>query len=332
MVSSTIANFSDSDHYSGELLLLRKSCALIAGFGTELLLDNAELSQEAERGSPKGWNSIVEIPYRGGIYRGKCQGGLPDGKGRLTSMDGSFYEGFWKCGKRSGLGTFCYSNGDLFRGPWRDDVMHGKANGKHIVVLVQGWFYFHTGDRWFANFWRDKANGNGRLFSKDGSVFFGIFRDGWRHGQGVCIEADGSRGERRVARGGRSCCRLLGKEEKLVARLSFNIEWIFFKHGGNMVKGSSGALAEFESWKPPLAKMHGRVCLHFSLVAGPFRGPSLRGNAFENRGALFFNGGNMVSKSFIGKWEYFFRLIINRKISCVAPLLSFVSAGQLDFI
>ncbi|KAK8946988.1 Protein ACCUMULATION AND REPLICATION OF CHLOROPLASTS 3 [Platanthera zijinensis] len=126
----------------------KRSCALIAGFGTELLLDNAELSQEAERGSPKGWNSIVEIPYRGGIYRGRCQGGLPDGKGRLTSMDGSFYEGFWKCGKRSGLGTFCHSNGDLFRGPWRDDVMHGKEFtlctldeqriGVAVVLLVEG--------------------------------------------------------------------------------------------------------------------------------------------------------------------------------------------------
>lgn len=147
-----------------------------------MLSVRAAMMLEAERGSPKGWNSIVEIPYRGGIYRGRCQGGLPDGKGRLTFMDGSFYEGFWKCGKRSGLGTFCYSNGDLFRGPWRDDVMHGK-----------GWFYFHTGDRWFANFWRGKANGEGRFFSKNGSVFFGIFRDGWRHGHSVCIDSDGSR-------------------------------------------------------------------------------------------------------------------------------------------
>ncbi|KAH0461367.1 hypothetical protein IEQ34_008942 [Dendrobium chrysotoxum] len=141
-----------------------------------------EAIQEAERESLKSWNPVVEIQYRGGMYRGRCRAGLPDGKGRLTSMDGSFYEGFWKCGKRSGLGTFCYSNGDLFRGAWRDDLMHGK-----------GWFYFHTGDRWFANFWRGKANGEGRFFSKNGSVFFGFFRDGWRHDQSVCIDADGSR-------------------------------------------------------------------------------------------------------------------------------------------
>lgn len=147
-----------------------------------LLYVRAAMMLETEREFSKCWNPIVEIQYKGGIYRGICQGGLPDGKGRLTSMDGSFYEGFWKCGKKSGLGTFCYSNGDLFRGLWRDDLMHGK-----------GWLYFHTGDRWFANFWRGKANGEGRFFSKNGSVFFGNFRDGWRHGQSVSIDADGSR-------------------------------------------------------------------------------------------------------------------------------------------
>ncbi|KAM3705615.1 hypothetical protein ACJW31_03G093600 [Castanea mollissima] len=35
---------------------------------------------EAERDSPKKWSPILEIQYRGGIYRGRCQGGLPEGK------------------------------------------------------------------------------------------------------------------------------------------------------------------------------------------------------------------------------------------------------------
>lgn len=60
--------------------------------------------------------------------------------------------------------------------------MHGK-----------GWFYFHTGDRWFANFWKGKANGEGRFYSKSGDVFFGHFQDGWRHGHFLCIDVDGTR-------------------------------------------------------------------------------------------------------------------------------------------
>ncbi|KAF3976814.1 hypothetical protein CMV_000020 [Castanea mollissima] len=137
---------------------------------------------EAERDSPKKWSPILEIQYRGGIYRGRCQGGLPEGKGRLVLGDGSIYDGMWRYGKKSGLGTFYFSNGDVFQGSWREDVMHGK-----------GWFYFHTGDRWFANFWKGKANGEGRFYSKSGDVFFGHFQDGWRHGHFLCIDVDGTR-------------------------------------------------------------------------------------------------------------------------------------------
>ncbi|XP_050372013.1 protein ACCUMULATION AND REPLICATION OF CHLOROPLASTS 3, chloroplastic [Argentina anserina] len=137
---------------------------------------------EAERDSPKKWSPVVEMQYRGGIYKGRCQGGLPEGKGRLVLGDGSIYDGMWRYGKRSGLGTFYFSNGDAFQGSWRDDVIHGK-----------GWLYFHTGDRWFANFWKGKANGESRFYSESGDVFFGNFQDGWRHGQFICIDVDGRR-------------------------------------------------------------------------------------------------------------------------------------------
>ncbi|XP_024961939.1 protein ACCUMULATION AND REPLICATION OF CHLOROPLASTS 3 isoform X1 [Cynara cardunculus var. scolymus] len=137
---------------------------------------------ESERESQKKWSPVVEINYRGGIYVGRCQGGLPEGKGRLSLGDGSMYDGLWRYGKRSGLGTFCFSNGDVFRGSWRDDVMHGK-----------GWFYFHTGDRWFVNFWKGKANGEGRFYSTNGDIFFGHFKNGWRDGHFLCIDVSGSR-------------------------------------------------------------------------------------------------------------------------------------------
>ncbi|GJR97515.1 protein accumulation and replication of chloroplasts 3 isoform X1 [Tanacetum coccineum] len=137
---------------------------------------------ESERESQKKWNPVVEINYRGGTYVGRCQGGLPEGKGRLSLNNGSMYDGLWRYGKRSGLGTCCFSNGDIFRGSWRDDVMHGK-----------GWFYFHTGDRWFVNFWKGKANGEGRFYSTNGDIFFGHFKNGWRDGKFLCIDVSGSR-------------------------------------------------------------------------------------------------------------------------------------------
>lgn len=137
---------------------------------------------EAERDLSKKWSPVVEMQYRGGRYKGRCQGGLPEGKGRLVLRDGSIYDGLWRYGKRSGPGSFYFKNGDMFQGSWRDDVIHGK-----------GWFYFRTGDRWFANFWKGKANGEGRFYTKSGDAFFGNFKDGWRHGQFLCINANGTR-------------------------------------------------------------------------------------------------------------------------------------------
>ncbi|KAL8172319.1 hypothetical protein V2J09_024123 [Rumex salicifolius] len=137
---------------------------------------------EAERDSEKKWNRLLEIGYKGGTYKGHCQGGLPEGRGRLQFPDGSAFDGMWRYGKRSGVGTFYFSNGDVFQGTWRDDLMHGK-----------GWLYFHNGDRWFSNFWKGLANGEGRFYSKSGEVFYGHFRDGWRDGSFQCVKHDGTR-------------------------------------------------------------------------------------------------------------------------------------------
>lgn len=41
--------------------------------------------------------------------------------------DGSFHDGMWRNGKRCGLGSFYFSNGDVYQGSWRDDLMHGKV-------------------------------------------------------------------------------------------------------------------------------------------------------------------------------------------------------------
>lgn len=47
-----------------------------AFFGADCVL----FFQEAERETQQKWNPIVEISYRGGKYKGRCQGGLPEGK------------------------------------------------------------------------------------------------------------------------------------------------------------------------------------------------------------------------------------------------------------
>lgn len=57
-------------------------------------------------------------------------------QGRLVLGDGSIYDGLWRHGKRSGIGTFYFKNGDMFQGSWRDDVMHGKVCTLKVNSLV----------------------------------------------------------------------------------------------------------------------------------------------------------------------------------------------------
>ncbi|XP_057541966.1 protein ACCUMULATION AND REPLICATION OF CHLOROPLASTS 3, chloroplastic isoform X1 [Amaranthus tricolor] len=165
---------------SASVLLKRKQ--LIASKKHGGLSARAASMLESERDTNTRWSPVMEIRYRGGVYKGRCQGGLPEGRGRLTFLDGTVYDGMWRYGKRSGIGSLFFSNGDVFHGSWRDDLMHGK-----------GWLYFHTGERWFANFWKGRANGEGRFYSKSGEVFFGYFQDGWRHGQFLHVKVDGTR-------------------------------------------------------------------------------------------------------------------------------------------
>lgn len=58
-------------------------------------------------------------------------------QGCLSLGDGSKYDGMWRYGKKSGLGTFYFNNGDIYRGSWRDDLMHGKVPiFLHWVLMV----------------------------------------------------------------------------------------------------------------------------------------------------------------------------------------------------
>ena len=46
----------------------------------------------------------------------------PHGKGKMTQLDGSYYVGEWKNGKRHGKGITVYSNGNRYIGTWVDNI------------------------------------------------------------------------------------------------------------------------------------------------------------------------------------------------------------------
>lgn len=59
-----------------------------------------------------------------GYYKGKCQNGLAEGKGKAKGKDS--YVGYFKDGLPHGKGTYVYSNGDKYTGNWKK----GKKDGK----------------------------------------------------------------------------------------------------------------------------------------------------------------------------------------------------------
>ena len=47
--------------------------------------------------------------------------GLFEGKGRLQHANGDIYQGEWKGGKANGFGVFADTQGNLYRGQFKDD-------------------------------------------------------------------------------------------------------------------------------------------------------------------------------------------------------------------
>lgn len=91
--------------------------------------------------------------YEGGL----TQSGERHGKGKLSFIDGTYYEGEWVDGHKCGQGEFRYADGTLYKGSWESDVRHGS-----------GTLYMTTGDVIEAIWDHDRKNGPGFLVDKDG--------------------------------------------------------------------------------------------------------------------------------------------------------------------
>lgn len=92
----------------------------------------------------------------------------PDGKGKATFTDGSYYEGDWTDGEMNGKGDFYWPDGSYYIGEYQNGRKHGV-----------GEFKFPSG-KIYKGQWADgKQNGKGKLTDKDWS----ILKDGeWKEG------------------------------------------------------------------------------------------------------------------------------------------------------
>lgn len=132
------------------------------------------------------------MDYRGGMYDGDIEEGVPHGKGLLTYSTQHTYDGEWNKGNSHGKGiaTGTITSGShkgqfKYDGYWLDDMMAGR-----------GKFTWPNGDVYDGDWSNDKPNGMGiYTFKESGARYVGQMKDGKRHGYGTYNFKDGSKYE-----------------------------------------------------------------------------------------------------------------------------------------
>lgn len=109
---------------------------------------------------------IKKYFFRNEVYSGCFVDNLYGNSGSLTNNDG-VYNGKFKSGKRSMLGTMKYSNGDVYIGYWSNGKrsFHGKMN-------------YANGDHYIGSWSEDKKDDFGLYYDKCMNItYVGTFKD-----------------------------------------------------------------------------------------------------------------------------------------------------------
>ena len=191
----TMRNFS----YRGEFKKNRP-----AGHGVLSFPNGALLEGEFVDSKPVG---VVDMTNPDGArYRGEVnsKGLFMEGKGRLTLVDGAYYEGDFLRDQFHGKGKYVWPGGASYTG----DYAFGRYNGKGILEYSdgsryegefvagnrqgQGTYFFADGSRYVGEYLADKMHGKGRMQLSTGGVEEGEWRADKLHGQCKIIYANES--------------------------------------------------------------------------------------------------------------------------------------------
>lgn len=100
--------------------------------------------------------------------------------GKEKYPDGSYYEGSFVKGKKSGKGKIILSNGSTYEGDFNDD----KIDGKVCFFLKQGIFQWSDNKKYEGE-WKDNCISGFGNFTKARKLYRGYFFNDKKHGFGI---------------------------------------------------------------------------------------------------------------------------------------------------
>jgi len=110
------------------------------------------------------------------------EGNCENGQGTYQYSNGDKYKGQWKNNRLDGQGTLTYLDGSKYVGQWKNNKRHG-----------QGTYIYPDGSKYIGKHKDNKRHGQGTLTYLDGRKYVGQFKDGQMNGQGTLTHLDGSK-------------------------------------------------------------------------------------------------------------------------------------------
>lgn len=121
-------------------------------------------------------------------YTGNFHMGIKQGNGILKNKEFT-YEGEFYNDLFSGKGTLTLSNGDIFKGSWKDGMKHGKGKLKEKNGLI-----------YEGHFKNNEKSGEGIMVWPDKRRYEGQWKKGKKHGIGLYTYFDKSKGRLRTGK------------------------------------------------------------------------------------------------------------------------------------
>ena len=114
-------------------------------------------------------------------YSGNFKDGKKDGMGTMTYPNGDVYQGEWKDNKMHGTGSYTYKNGDIYSGSWVDNKKSG-----------QGMYQFSNPDNSkLVGTWENGEIVSGSWIQENYAEYTGNFKMGRPYGEGKFVYNNG---------------------------------------------------------------------------------------------------------------------------------------------